>query len=258
MRKFWMTTLLATVMGLSGCTIYGVKNPPTLKSSTSAEQYERIFWTAVKEKKWQALPGMLGANVMYSAGGKLLSKDQVQPYLQGLNVADFTITRNGGQAKRPRHEPELHLANLLSRGLTPNLHGNQRLAASRFGLDPHRAHRTTAGIREPLVVSFPDPLLRSITTLPFVISTGAKRSGRDLRYRLSLKLSLTRTKALKGDVFFRSSRILLFAKHFQESSIHTEISPLRFASVEMTKGGGAPPERQVAEQKPFFTPPRSN
>ena len=35
---------------------------------------------------------MLAANVMYSVGGKVLSKDQVVPYLQGLNIADFTIT----------------------------------------------------------------------------------------------------------------------------------------------------------------------
>ena len=93
MRKIWITTLLAAVMSLSGCTIYGVKNPPTLKSSTSAEQYERILWTSVKEKKWLAVPGMLGANVMYSAGGKVLSKDQVQPYLQGLNLSDFNISQ---------------------------------------------------------------------------------------------------------------------------------------------------------------------
>ena len=93
MRKIWMTSLLAAVMSLSGCTIYGVKNPPTLKSSTSAEQYERILWTSVKEKKWLAVPGMLGANVMYSAGGKVLSKDQVQPYLQGLNLSDFNISQ---------------------------------------------------------------------------------------------------------------------------------------------------------------------
>ena len=93
MRKIWITTVLAAVMSLSGCTIYGVKNPPTLKSSTSAEQYERILWTSVKEKKWLAVPGMLGANVMYSAGGKVLSKDQVQPYLQGLNLSDFNISQ---------------------------------------------------------------------------------------------------------------------------------------------------------------------
>jgi ATP/ADP translocase len=92
MRAIWIASLLAAAMSLSGCTVYGVKNPPTLKSTTSAEQYERIFWSAVKAKNWQQLPGMLAANVMYSAGGKVLSKDQVVPYLQGLNLTDFAIT----------------------------------------------------------------------------------------------------------------------------------------------------------------------
>jgi hypothetical protein len=92
MRKLWIASLLAAAMVLSGCTIYGVKNPPTLKTTTSAEQYERTLWSAVKAKNWQQLPGMLAANVMYSTGGKVLSKDQVVPYLQGLNLTDFTIT----------------------------------------------------------------------------------------------------------------------------------------------------------------------
>jgi hypothetical protein len=95
MRKIWIASLLAAALatlGLSGCTIFGEKKPPTLKSTTSAEQYERLFWSAVKAKNWQQLPGMLAANVMYSVGGKVLSKDQVVPYLQGLNIADFTIT----------------------------------------------------------------------------------------------------------------------------------------------------------------------
>ena len=35
---------------------------------------------------------MLAANVMCSAGGKILSKDQVIPYLQSANITDFTIT----------------------------------------------------------------------------------------------------------------------------------------------------------------------
>ena len=95
MRKIWIASLLVAALaalGLSGCTIFGEKKPPTLKSTTSAEQYERLFWSAVKAKNWQQLPGMLAANVMYSVGGKVLSKDQVVPYLQGLSVADFTIT----------------------------------------------------------------------------------------------------------------------------------------------------------------------
>jgi hypothetical protein len=95
MRKIWIASALAAALatvGLSGCTVYGEKKPPTLKSTTSAEQYERIFWSTVKAKKWERLPGMLATNVMYNAGGKVLNKDQVLSYLQGLNLADFTIT----------------------------------------------------------------------------------------------------------------------------------------------------------------------
>jgi hypothetical protein len=94
MRTIWMTSLLAAslIVGLTGCTIYGEKKPPTLKSTTSAEQYERIFWSTVKAKKWDQIPGMLAANVMYSAGGKILTKDQLIPYLQSANITDFTIT----------------------------------------------------------------------------------------------------------------------------------------------------------------------
>ena len=109
MRKLWITSLLAAVMSLSGCTIYGAKNPPTLKTTTSAEQYERIFWSAVKAKNWQQLPGMLAANVMYSAGGKVLSKDQVVPYLQGLNLSDFTIS---GMVVKP-NGPDMTLSYTL-------------------------------------------------------------------------------------------------------------------------------------------------
>jgi Domain of unknown function (DUF4440) len=94
MRKIWIVSLLAAALatvGLSGCTIYGEKKP-ALKTTTSSEQFERLFWAAVKAKNWQQLPGMLAANVMYHVGGKVLSKDQVVPYLQGLNMTDFTIT----------------------------------------------------------------------------------------------------------------------------------------------------------------------
>lgn len=92
MRKLWITGLLVAAMSLSGCTVYGVKSPPTLKSTTSAEQYERSLWSAVKAKNWQQLPGLFAANVMYFAGGKVLSKSEVLPYLQGINLTDFTIT----------------------------------------------------------------------------------------------------------------------------------------------------------------------
>ena len=90
MRAFLITTLL--IGCLTGCTLFGDKNPATLKSTSSAEQYERIFWSSVKDKKWQHVPGLLSANVMYSAGGKVLGKDQVIAYLQAANIADVSIT----------------------------------------------------------------------------------------------------------------------------------------------------------------------
>jgi hypothetical protein len=38
-----------------GCTIYGEKKPPTLASTTSAEQYERILWQTVQKQQWNKI-----------------------------------------------------------------------------------------------------------------------------------------------------------------------------------------------------------
>jgi hypothetical protein len=95
MRAIWVTSLLVAglaAVGLSGCTIYGEKKHPTLQTTTSAEQHDRIFWSAVKARNWQQVVPLLGANVMYAVGGKVLSKDQVVPYLQAANIAEFTIS----------------------------------------------------------------------------------------------------------------------------------------------------------------------
>jgi hypothetical protein len=109
MRKQWLTSLL--VVALTGCTLFGDKNPPTLKSTTSAEQYERLLWSAVKAKTWVQVPGFLAANVVYGEGGKLLTKDQVVPYFQTLNLTDYTIT---GMVVKP-NGPDMTLTYTLQR-----------------------------------------------------------------------------------------------------------------------------------------------
>jgi hypothetical protein len=45
---------------------------------------------------------------------------------------------------------------------------------------------------------------------------------------------------------------VLQQKTFPRKNIHTEISPLRCAPVEMTKGSAVLPGTLVAEQEPFF------
>ena len=112
MRAILLTSLLAAslaAVGMSGCTIYGEKKPTTVQNTTSAEQYERIFWSTVKAKNWQLVPGLLAANVMYNAGGKVLTKDQVLPYLQGANIADFNIS---GLVVKP-NGPDMTLSYIL-------------------------------------------------------------------------------------------------------------------------------------------------
>ena len=71
MRAIWITTLLAAsfaTLGLSGCTVWGVKNPPTLKSATSAEQYEKIFWAKARDGQWKDISPLLASNVVYEIG----------------------------------------------------------------------------------------------------------------------------------------------------------------------------------------------
>jgi hypothetical protein len=89
MRAILVTLLLAAV---TGCTIYGDKKPPTLKSTSSAEQYERILWSDVQDKRWLHVPGLLSNNLMYSISGKVMGKDQVISYLQSENITGVSIT----------------------------------------------------------------------------------------------------------------------------------------------------------------------
>ena len=89
---------------------------------------------------------MLAANVMYSVGGKVLSKDQVVPYLQGLNLADFTIT---GMVVKP-NGPDMTLSYTLqlssaggpSRPSLPSASGNKSLRAGSSLPTPNNRKRS--------------------------------------------------------------------------------------------------------------------
>jgi len=89
--------ILALSFGLTGCTVWGAKNPPTVKSMTGAQDHEHVFWSQVKAQHWRKVTAMLAPNVVYSAGGKILSRDQIVPYLQAEKVNDFILT--GAQVK---------------------------------------------------------------------------------------------------------------------------------------------------------------
>jgi hypothetical protein len=83
-------TLLLLVPSV-GCTIGG-EAKPTLAHTTSAEQTQRIFWQDVKDKKWLQIQGLLVANVTWRNGKETLTRDQIVPYLQQLQLKEVLLT----------------------------------------------------------------------------------------------------------------------------------------------------------------------
>lgn len=88
-----LLTALLVALGPTGCTVWGAKkHPHKFKDTTSAEQYERIFWKDVREHQWKEIRRVLASNVVYTAEGKAIQPDQIIPYLQSLGVDDFLIS----------------------------------------------------------------------------------------------------------------------------------------------------------------------
>jgi Domain of unknown function (DUF4440) len=66
---------------LMGCTVYPDKKPPTVASTTSAEQLERIYWNAAKKGDWQQLVGLQGPSVLFT--------NRTGSHLSGPEWVDF-------------------------------------------------------------------------------------------------------------------------------------------------------------------------
>ncbi len=86
-------------IALAGCTVYPEHKTPTLATTTSAEQTQRIFWKDVEAGKWTEVKALLSPNVVWRAGDRVLERDAIVPWLQGLGVrtalvADTTVKSN--------------------------------------------------------------------------------------------------------------------------------------------------------------------
>jgi hypothetical protein len=84
-----------------GCTIYGEKKPPTLASTTSAEQYERILWQMVQKQQWNKIPALFSTTLVWNVEGKSLGSGQVVPWLQSLNLKDAVVNNVSVQPNGP-------------------------------------------------------------------------------------------------------------------------------------------------------------
>jgi len=85
-------------MGIVGCTLYPEKKPPTLASTTSAEQRERILWQMVQKQQWEKIPPLFSTTLVWNVNGKSLASDQILPYLKSLSLKDAVV---GDASTRP-------------------------------------------------------------------------------------------------------------------------------------------------------------
>lgn len=76
---------------LAGCTVFPEKKPPTLTSTTSAEQYERIFWKMAAKQQWSQAGPLLAPNTVWTVPGRTLHRDEIAPYLQQRNAREYLI-----------------------------------------------------------------------------------------------------------------------------------------------------------------------
>jgi hypothetical protein len=87
--------------GTVGCTLYPDKKPPTLASTTSAEQHERILWQMVEKQQWNKISPLFSTTLVWNANGKSLSGDQVVAYLQSLSLKDAVVSDVSVQPNGP-------------------------------------------------------------------------------------------------------------------------------------------------------------
>lgn len=91
-RYSYAAIALAAIVSLAGCTLYGPKNPPTLTSTTSAEQYERLYWNAVAKQHWQQASALQAPQVVFSTReGELVDGAGWLALLQSKPVAEYLI-----------------------------------------------------------------------------------------------------------------------------------------------------------------------
>jgi hypothetical protein len=77
---------------LAGCHIYPEKRPPTLDSTTSAEQFERLYWKAVASSDWKQVAALQAPNVLFTTrNGDHISGEQWIEWLKQSPPAEYLI-----------------------------------------------------------------------------------------------------------------------------------------------------------------------
>lgn len=90
-RLLCCALLGAAALSLTGCTLYPPKNPPTLGTTTSAEQTQRIFWKEVESGEWNGVEALLAPNAVWRNGSSVLDRASIVPWLRSLHITQVMV-----------------------------------------------------------------------------------------------------------------------------------------------------------------------
>jgi hypothetical protein len=91
----WLLLLLSapSAVMLTGCALYPDKQPPTLETTTSAEQVQRIFWQDVAGAKWVQANALLAPKVVWRIGNRVIPREQIIPWFQAAGIAAAQVNQ---------------------------------------------------------------------------------------------------------------------------------------------------------------------
>ena len=104
-RRRLVVLILVSSLSLlvTSCTVAAPPKVSSWKNSTGAENFQRLFWQAVKEKDWLQVESHVASNFVYLDGTGNKDKPQTIDYLRSLDLKDFslgevTVTGQGADA----------------------------------------------------------------------------------------------------------------------------------------------------------------
>jgi hypothetical protein len=75
---------------LCGCTIWPQRTA-AWSNATGAEQFERLWWQAVKDKNWNEVEQRLSGTYAAQIEGKTVDREQMLERLRQLAISDFSL-----------------------------------------------------------------------------------------------------------------------------------------------------------------------
>lgn len=87
-----VAALLMPLLTVTGCTLFPASKHASLKTTTSAEQTERILWQAAVKKDFAAVTNLIAAGAVFiKRDGSVLTREQFVEHLKSATPVDYAI-----------------------------------------------------------------------------------------------------------------------------------------------------------------------